>query len=415
MKNLGDVGAEPAFRRDVRADFPILGRSIDGHAITYLDSAATSLKPRSVIEAVTSYFTRGGANIHRGKHYLSEEVSDRYETGRLRVAQLLGCFGNEVVFTRNTTEAINLVAAGLGLSTDDVVITTLESHHSQQLPWRRLAKTLMVRCDKDGNAELGHFEELLRLHPKVVALTHCSNVTGVFAPVQQMASLARAAGAIVVVDAAQSVAHRRVNVEELGADFLAFSSHKMLGPSGLGVLYGRREMLEKLRPLSIGGGTVDWVDLEGYRLRKVPHRLESGTPSIEGVYGLLAAIEYLEDLGFDAVSAHDSYLAARMVALAADRPYLKVLGSTTGADRAAVLSLEIPGLDNLSEIARSLSDSYGIMCRSGHLCAQALVDSMSSGEVLRASAYLYNTAGEIDRLFLALDELCRLAGVAQTL
>jgi cysteine desulfurase/selenocysteine lyase len=239
----------------------------------------------------------------------------------------------------------------------------------------------------------------------VVAISHCSNTTGVYAPVEAMVAMAKRAGALVVLDAAQSVAHRRLEVASLGADFIAFSAHKMIGPTGIGVLYGRRDRLDELVPAYIGGGTVDWVDLEGHKLRKVPHCFEAGTPDIAGVYGIAAAIRYLQRVGFDAIGAHDAALAKQMLDHAARRDYLQILGPGPEVERAGILSMAFPGRESVADIARMLSDSYGVMCRSGHLCAQPYVDAQTPGEVLRASAYFYNTSAEVDRLFAALDEI----------
>lgn len=397
----GAAGAELG----VEDDFPVLSREIDGRRIVYMDSAATTLKPRSVIRAVTGYYERYTANIHRGKHRLSEEASDRYEEARYRVATFLRCQGNEVVFVRNTTEALNLVARGLGLERGDLVVGCLDAHHSQVLPWRENA-TLRTACvAAGGGVDLDHYRELLREGPRLVALTHCSNVTGVYLPVAEMAAMAREAGALVVVDAAQSIPHRRLDLRELQADFVAFSGHKMLGPSGVGVLFGRAELLERLRPPIHGGGMVDWVSAESSGQRKLPHRLEAGTPAIEAAIGLAAAVEYLDDLGEAAVDQHDRELSALLLAEAERRPHLRVLGPTRGVERAALVSLTIPGLDDLGDVARALSDSYGVMARSGHLCSQPYVDAHTPGEVLRLSAYLYNTAGDVAHAFAALDEV----------
>ncbi len=395
----------PADPASIRRDFPVLARTIDERPVTYLDNAATTLKPRAVIDAVTDYYANVGANIHRGRHLLSQEASTLYEESRSRVAQFIGAFADEVVFVRNTTEAINLVAQGLRLSPDDLVVGTLDAHHSQLLPWRRVARLELTAVDRQGLVDRDHYEALLRKQPKVVALSHCSNVTGAYIPLEDMIRAAKARDAIVVVDAAQSVGHRRLDVASLGADFLAFSSHKMMGPTGVGVLYGRRDRLEQLDPLLLGGGTVDWVDLHGHTLRRVPHRFEAGTPDIAGVIGLGAAIRYLEQLGLETIDAHDRELAAALREGARQRPYLDVIGPTQEVDKTAILSLRIPGVTRLDDVAQLLSDAHGIMCRTGHHCAQPLVDHFTADEALRASAYVYNTSEEIAALFAALDDI----------
>ncbi|GII66110.1 cysteine desulfurase SufS [Sphaerisporangium krabiense] len=387
----------------VRGDFPLLRTSIDGRRIVYLDSAATSLKPQPVIDAICRYYTEVGANIHRGKHFLSEQASDDYEEARTRVARFTGFLSSEVVFTANTTASLNMVASGLGLTGDDVVLVPFDAHHSAMLPWRRAAGVRYIPVSDTGVADLDAYAALLRARPAVVVLTHCSNVSGVYAPVERMAAMAKEAGAVTVVDAAQSAGHRRVGGENV--DFLAFSAHKMLGPTGVGVLCGRHELLRRLAPPFLGGGVVDWVDTERYDVRKVPHALEAGTPPIAGVYGLAAAIDYLQAIGFDELGEHDRELAGAMVEETLARPRLRLLGPADGTDRAAIASFAIDGVHNLKEIAKILSDSYGVLCRTGHMCAQPFVDRFTDDEVLRVSGYLYNDREDLDVLFSALDSV----------
>ncbi len=388
-----------------KADFPGLSEQFDGTDVTYLDNAATTLKPKAMVEAMNQYYLGISSNIHRGKYVSLESVSDRYENVRSKVANLIGAIANEVVFLRNTTEAINLVARGLGLDKSDKVVLCAESHHSNMLPWMENATVDFVSVTETGQVSLEHYHELLKQHPKVVALTHCANTTGVYLPLEQMVKAAKAIGAVVVVDGAQSVPHRKIDVKALGIDFLAFSAHKMVGPTGLGVLYGDRSQLEKLAPLNLGGGCVDWVDFNKYRLRKIPHRFEAGTPHIAGVLGLGASIDYLNEIGFDVIEQHDKAMGQRLLSLATQYDYLKVLNADPELDRGAVISVSIPGVDNLDDVARYLSDSYGIMCRNGHLCAQPYVSSQSSGQVLRASGYFYNTEAQLEAFFEALDQI----------
>ncbi len=338
-------------------DFPILSRVIDDNRLVYLDSAATSLKPVQVVSEISRYYLEVSANIHRGKHYLSEEASVFYEEGRYKVAQFIGAAGNEVVFVRNTTEALNMVAKGLEIGKDDTVIVCTDSHHSGYLPWLEKANVVFVRISTQGGVDLEHYEELLKLTPKVVSLTHCSNVSGLYAPIEKMAQMAKSVGAIVVVDAAQSIPHRRLNVNRLNIDFLAFSSHKMLGPTGIGVLYGRQQYLEKLTPTYVGGGMVDWVDTTSYRARKIPHKFEAGTPHIAGVYGLVAAIKYLEKTGFERVEAHDLALGKLLLNEALKRDYLEVIApGNASAERCAIVSIKMKQHANLGDIARMLSE-----------------------------------------------------------
>lgn len=390
---------------NIREDFPGLKAEIDGRKIIYLDSAATSLKPQSMIDATVEYYGGVSSNVHRGKGYAIELVSNKFERARYRTAELLSCSGNEIVFTKNTTDAINLVAAGLNLTKDDNVLICADSHHSHQLPWMSRATTESVNLLPEGGLDLDDYREKVKKGPKVVAITHCSNVTGVYNPIKEMASLAKEYGAIVVVDAAQSVPHQKVNVLDLDIDFLTFSPHKMLGPTGIGVLYGKKDMLEQLTPTHFGGGMVDWVELDNFRLRKLPHRLEAGTPHISGVLGLGAAIDYLNSVGFDNVEAHDKHLGSLMLKLASERDYLKVIHPDPNAERSAALSFWVPSTPKLDDTARVLSDTYGIMCRNGHLCAQPYIDKIAGSQVMRISGYLYNNESEIEHFFNALDDI----------
>lgn len=395
----------------IRDDFPALSHDLDGQRIVYLDNAATTLKAKAVIDAISHHYSTNGANIHRGKHRLSEEASDAYEGSRVTVADYLGARASELVFVRNTTEALNVVAHGLRLERDDIVLGCLDAHHSQILPWRRAASLRVARVGRDGRVDLDHFRESLKARPRVVALTHCSNVTGVVHPVAEMIREVRdSCDALVVVDAAQSLPHEPIDVVELGADFVAFSPHKMLGPSGVGCLYGRAAQLEKLVPLVVGGGMVDWVDASDHVERRVPHRLEAGTPPIASVIGTAAAIRYLGGLDRAMRVGLDRELTQALVDGALARPYLRLIGPADIVDRHPIATLTLAGKASAGEVARLLSDSYGIMCRSGHLCAQPLVTQVAEGEVLRASAYLYNSAAEVERFYEALDELASWMG-----
>jgi cysteine desulfurase/selenocysteine lyase len=388
------------------ADFPVLARRIDGNRIVYLDNAASSLKPRQVIAAITRYYEDNGANVHRGQHVLSELASVEYEEARYEVGRFIGAAGNEIAFTKNATESLNIVAHGLRLAPSDLILNTIDAHHSNYLPWLRSGNVKLVRTSAEGLVDLDHYAELLEQRPKLVALTHCSNVTGVYHDLRRMTMMAKESGALVVADLAQSISHQRVNVAELGIDFAAFSAHKMLGPTGIGVLYGKSERLDALEPTFLGGGVVDRVRVGGYALRKIPHRFEAGTPHIAGAFGLVAAIRYLERLGFDELAAHDALLGRALISRATQRSYMKVLGPgpRVGA-RAGMLSFQLEGVADLGTIARVLSDSYGIMCRSGAMCAQPFVDRSVEGPLLRVSCHLYNTLKDVEHLFAALDEI----------
>lgn len=399
----GDLG--------IKDDFPILKRTIDGRALTYLDNAATSLKPYSVIDAQARYYAEVGGSIHRGKHFLSEEASADFEATRARTGRFFGVPAHEIVFTQNTSAGLNLLASGLHLTPADTVVTTLDAHHSALLPWRlHGAQVMSARVDADGRVDVPDFSRLAQtLRPRVVVIVACSNVTGRYADLETMVAAARESGAFVVIDAAQAAPHRRFNDPSmLDADAFVLSAHKMLGSTGIGVLRGNERLFEYLSPNAAGGGAVDWVDEHEFRFRKAPHRFETGTPDIAATYGLSAALDYLEDLGMEEVERHDARLSAELCLQASSRNYIKVLGGTDPEDRAAILSMELRGCPVLNDVARSLSDSHGVMCRSGHLCAQPLVDSQSNGEVLRISAYIYNTVEDIRTAFDALDDVYRI-------
>jgi cysteine desulfurase/selenocysteine lyase len=391
----------------VRSDFPLLDTEVDGHPLVYLDSAATSLTPRAVADEMMRYYLEISANVHRGKHFLSETASDDVEEARMAVAEMTGFRSNEVVFTANATASLNLVARGLPVRSEDLVLLPMDGHHSALLPWRDRCRVEYVPLAADGRADLERYAALLGEGPRVVVLNHCSNVTGIYSPVAEMARLARAAGTVTVLDAAQSVPHHRVLVPEV--DFLAFSAHKMLGPTGLGVLCGRYDQLSRITPSVLGGGVVDWVDLERHDLRKLPHRLEAGTPHIAGIYGLHAAIRYLNAIGWSALADHDRALGRLLLDEAGKRSYLRIVAGSR-AERGGIVSVAVSGNARLKSAAQILSDSYGVMCRTGHMCAQPLVDHYTDGEVLRMSAYLYTTSTDVRTVFAALDEVVQVAG-----
>ncbi|MFF9207577.1 MULTISPECIES: aminotransferase class V-fold PLP-dependent enzyme [unclassified Streptomyces] len=392
---------------DPRADFPLLQRTVDAGRLVYLDNAATTLKPRSVIDAIAGYYGTVGANIHRGKHILSEEASERYEQVRARIAERLGVPPRNVVFTAGTTEGINLVAAGLPLKETDLVALPVDAHHSAQLPWRGRCRTTWLAAGEDTTVHEESFQAVLESRPRVVVLTAASNVTGHTADVDRLAALAHEAGAWTVVDAAQLVPHRLPRVTA-GIDALAFSAHKMLGPTGIGVLCLSDRLIEAITPDRLGGGTVDWVDQAGYRLRRAPYRFEAGTPNISGVYGFGAALEYLDRTGADTVAARDAELLTALLEQVRDRPYLTALGGLGDRGRIPVLTVTLRGVPDPSAIARALSDSYGVMCRSGHFCAQPYFTAHDHTAALRIAPYLYNTREDIEYAFTALDEVHRL-------
>ncbi len=378
----------------VRDQFPLLKRKFDGQLVTYLDSAATSLKPQSVIDIERLYEETVGANIHRGKHALSEEASYLYENARKQVGLFLGAEPSNIVFVRGTTEALNMVAAGLGLSKSDSVLTLRSEHHSNLVPWMSRATVDCLAndpCVPFSAAELKAALEKKKY--RVFTVAHGSNVTGVVNPIADLCRIAREAGVISVVDAAQTAPHVPIDVNEWGCDFLCLSGHKMLGPTGVGVLYGRTERLEALEPAQLGGGTVDLVTTAGFTLKGVPARLEAGTPNISGVIGLGAAAAWLTDLGLDEVGRYDAQLTAALREGVAGLPKCEVLMARR--DPCLAIATIVPRGMAADHVARILSEGPKIMVRSGFFCAHPLFDALGLPAGLRISAYLYNRAEEV--------------------
>ena len=383
---------------DVRDRFPFLRRTIDGVPVTYLDSAATSLKPDAVLDAERAYLTEYTSNVHRGHSAIAEEASYAYEAARRKVAQLIKADPATVVLTPNTSYALAMVAAGLGLSREDTVLCSANSHHSNLLPWLRRGRVEYVDGDPLAPLDPGDVVAAIKKHrPRLLALGWVSNVTGVISPVAEVCRVAREHGVLTVVDAAQAAPHLPIDVNRLGCDFLAFSGHKMAGPTGTGVLWGRRELLEALEPLVIGGGTVDRVTLNGYTLKRLPQRLEPGTPHISGVIGLGAAADFLSGLGFERIAAHERALAEALDEALSELPGVRVLTGAPGTDHLAIASV-VPTTIHSDTLCQILSDSFQIMTRSGFHCAHPLFDGhgFELGAV-RLSAYLYNTVEEIHR------------------
>jgi cysteine desulfurase/selenocysteine lyase len=402
----------------LRGDFPILGREFGGRPLVYLDSAATSQRPNQVIAAEEEFYRRSNANVHRGVYALSVEATDAYETARARTARFLHAHDpEEVVFVRGTTEAINLLATSLGrslLHRGDRVVATVMEHHSNIVPWHMLREYAGVAIefldvDDAGRLRLDRLEQLLGDgRTKVVALTHVSNVLGTVNPVREIAEKARDHGALTVLDAAQSAPHRRLDVEELGVDFLAFSGHKMLAPMGIGVLWGRRDRLEALPPCMGGGEMIREVHTDRVSYADPPARFEAGTPNVGGAIALAAAFDYLESVGWEDLRAHEARLLARMLREGRERlgERLRIFGPPDARDREAVVSFALEGV-HPHDVA-SLLDADGVCVRAGHHCAQPLMDRLRVPALTRASPYLYNTESEIDRLYDALEKVVRL-------
>ena len=398
----------------VRAQFPAMRREVNGARLAYLDSASTTQKPRAVIDAMTRAY-EATANIHRGVHALSMEATAAYEGAREKVARFLNATDDrEIVFVRGTTEAVNLVASSFGRSHvragDEVLVTALE-HHSNLVPWQALcahqgADLRVLPIDDRGDVLVDRLDALLSRRTKIVAIAHVSNSLGTVLPVAQIARRAKAIGAVVLVDGAQAVAHRPVDVRALGCDFYAFSAHKMYGPTGAGALWGRRELLDEMPPFQHGGDMVMTVSFEGTTFREPPHRFEAGTPDIVGVIGMGAAIDWLSALGMENVAAREAELHALLVRTLEGVRGVRLLGAAK--ERATVASFNLGEL-HAHDVGTAL-DLEGIAVRTGHHCTQPVMDHFGVAATVRASLGVYSNEEEIERLGAALERSRALLG-----
>jgi cysteine desulfurase/selenocysteine lyase len=396
----------------IREDFPILDRPVHGRRLVYLDNAATSQKPRAVIDSLAQYYSHSNANIHRGIHALAEEATTLYEEARHKVARFIGAPDpRSIVFVRNTTEAINLVAQSWGRATlqpgDEIVVAESE-HHSNLVPWQLAAAATGARVraiplTDDGTLDLVAAEAIIGERTRILAVAQMSNVLGTIHSVRDLAQLAHRQGAVVLVDGAQSVPHLPVNVEELECDFLAFSSHKMLGPMGVGVLYGRHDLLHRMNPVLGGGGMIDEVWLDHSTWAPVPERFEAGTPSVADVVGLGAAVDYLSGLGMGNVRAHEAALTAYALDRLAEIPDVQLYGPRDLAIRGGVVSFNYG--DVHPHDVSAVVDAQGVAVRAGHHCCQPLMRSLGVVATVRASFYVYNSERDVDVLVAALDRV----------
>lgn len=399
----------------IRADFPILGIRPRGRPLVYLDSAATSQKPRQVIDALRRYYEEENGNIHRGVHYLSELATQRYDETREAVRRFIKASStNEIVFTRNTTEGINLVASSFGQAFvragDEIVISVME-HHSNIVPWQMLAErsgavVRAVPVTDVGELDLDAFESLLGPKTRIVALTWVSNSLGTVNPVKRIVEIAHARGIPVLLDGAQAAPHLPIDVQSVGCDFLTFSGHKMLGPTGAGVLYARGDWLDRLPPYQGGGDMIDTVTIEKTTFARAPSRFEAGTPDIGSVVAFRAAIEYLEQVGLDAISRHEHALVEEVTARVSALRGIRLIGTAPG--KAGVLSFTLDGV-HPHDIATIL-DQNGIAIRAGHHCTQPLMARYGCGATARASFYLYNTMDEVSALVAGLEKVREVFG-----
>jgi cysteine desulfurase/selenocysteine lyase len=396
--------ALPRSLEEIRDEFPILDRKVHGKPIAYLDNGATAQKPLAVIETLDRYWREQNANVHRGVHTLSEEATSLYEGARQAVAAHIGADGREVIFVRNATEALNLVAyswARTNLSPGDRVLVTEMEHHSNVVPWyqvtqERAAHLDWAPIDGEGRLDLDAFASLLERGPKLVCVTHVSNVLGTINPISEIARLAHDAGALIVVDGAQAGPKLELDMAALGADFYAVTAHKMYGPTGVGALFGRRELLEEMPPFIGGGSMIRKVSKDLITWADLPAKFEGGTPAIGEAIGFGAAVRWLEELGLPAVHAAEAELASYALERLAEVPNLTVFGPPAGDDRGGIISFAIDGVHahDVSEIL----DRHGVAVRAGHHCAQVLMQRLGVTATTRASLAVYNTRAEVDRL-----------------
>jgi cysteine desulfurase / selenocysteine lyase len=396
----------------VKKDFPILARTINGKPLVYLDSGATSQKPRQVLHALHTYYEEHNANIHRGAHRLSDEATIAYEQARKIVAQFIhATLTEEVIFVRNTTEAINLVAYSWGLDNlivGDVILSTEMEHHSNLVPWQEVARRTgarveLVRVTPTGDLDLADYKAKLRLKPKIVALVHVSNTLGTLNPISEMTKAAHKVGAVVLVDGAQAVAHLPVDVTALGCDFYAFSGHKILGPMGIGVLYGKKKLLNNMSPFLSGGGMISEVYTDHTTWNIIPEKFEAGTPNVAGAVGLAAAVTYLDNLGMEAVYTHDRDLVEYALTQLSRVDGVEILGTINIVKRVGSVNFNYTGV-HAHDVATIL-DSEGVAVRSGHHCTMVLHNTLGVGASVRASFAVYTTRADIDALVAALTKV----------
>jgi cysteine desulfurase/selenocysteine lyase len=403
----------------IRADFPIFGRQVHGRDLAYLDSASTSQKPRAMLDAVTDFYSTSNANVHRGVYTLGIESTDAFEAARDAVAQLINAPSRrEVIFTRNTTEALNLVAKTVGTERcgpGDVIVSTVLEHHANLVPWQVLAQqtgaTLrFLDVDDQGNLQLDQLDAIAREgNVRIVAVTHQSNTLGVRPPVEALVRWARTQGALVVLDAAQTVPNRPVDVQALDVDFLAFSGHKTLAPTGIGVLWGREEVLAATQPFLTGGEMIRSVALDRTSWNTLPWKFEAGTPAYAEAVGLHAAIDYLQGVGLQAIDAHEHAITEYALGCLSEVPGLRVVGPPDAASRGGVVSFVLDDV-HPHDIAEIL-DRHAVCVRAGHHCTQPLMQRLGHTATVRASFYLYTTTDEIDRLVVGLHDVRTVMGV----
>jgi cysteine desulfurase/selenocysteine lyase len=414
MNDTFDTPAQAAFDvAAIRHDFPILARSVHDHPLVYLDSAASSQKPLAVLDAERQYYRTSHANIHRGVYVLSEEATAAYEQAHEQVADFIHADWDEVIFTKNTTESLNLLAYAWGLSNlqaGDEIVTTVLEHHSNIVPWQQIARRTgatvrYIRVDPQGYLDMEQAAALIGPRVKMVSVAHVSNVLGTINPVYELGQMAHAVGALMCVDGAQSIPHMSVDMRALDCDFFAFSGHKMLGPTGIGGLYGKRQLLEQMEPFLFGGDMISEVTLEGSSWNDLPWKFEAGTPPIAQGIGLAAAVQYLQNLGMEAVHAYEHSLVSYALEQLRQVHDIEIYGPDAAA-RGGVVAFNLADM-HPHDIA-SILDQQGVAIRGGHHCAMPLMRSLGVNGTCRASLYVYNTIDEVDTLVEALGETRRI-------
>jgi cysteine desulfurase/selenocysteine lyase len=391
--------------QDIRSQFPILDQEVNGNPLVYLDSSATSQKPIQVIETIDKYYREINSNVHRGVHTLGTRATDAYEGAREKVRKFINAKSiQEVIFTRGTTTSLNTVASSYAAANlkegDEIVITYME-HHSNIIPWQQVAKRTgaqlkYIPLQEDGTLSLEDVRATITANTKIVSVMQVSNVLGVINPVKEIAQIAHENGAIMVVDGAQSAPHMKIDVQDLDCDFLAFSGHKMCGPTGIGVLYGKKHLLEKMEPIEFGGEMIDFVHLQESTWKELPWKFEGGTPIIAGAVGLGAAIDFLNEVGLDNIAEHEHKLAAYALEKLSAVEGMTIYGPLDAAKRAGLITFNIKDV-HPHDVATVL-DAEGIAVRAGHHCAQPLMRWLNASATARASFYLYNTKEDIDKL-----------------
>jgi cysteine desulfurase / selenocysteine lyase len=388
---------------DFRKDFPILSQTVNGNPLVYLDNAATTHKPNEVLDAMRSYHHNSNGNPHRGAHYLSVMATEAYENTREKVRKFINAPSTkEIIFTRNATESLNLIAYSYGMNfinEGDEIVLCISEHHSNIVPWQNIAKTKgavlkFMYLNSDFRLSMEEVEEKITDKTKLVGIAQMSNVLGVIYPVKEIAEYAHSKGAVVLVDGAQSVPHMKVDVRDIDADFFVFSGHKMLAPMGIGVLYGKEEILENMPPFLFGGDMIEYVKEQETTYAQLPFKFEAGTQNVEGAVGLSAAIDYLEDIGLDNIHKYEMQLTAYALEKMSEIPYVKIYGPTDLENRGGVISFSIEGCH--PHDTASIVDTYGVAIRAGHHCAQPLMNFLGAPATSRASFYFYNTKEEVD-------------------